>query len=223
MHPVDGDELLGQRERHTVVLGRRAGDAADHLAAAEPAEQLVQPLAGQPAPVGAHPHLVVGWAMTAGVHSTVWIFAISAALISRARWKISSSGQLRVAGAQPVADGVVLQGEQGLQHEQPDPESGHPPRVVRRVVGQRRQPVRVDAQLAVRAGPDELLVLGRRPVDLGHVPPVRAGVGVGRAAVLARRGGRVGPGAHDRIGRAGHGSSSASGISKGGRWGSSRG
>ena len=34
---------------------------------------------------------VVGWAMTAGVHSTVWIFATSAALIRRARWKISSS------------------------------------------------------------------------------------------------------------------------------------
>jgi len=27
-----------------------------------------------------------------GVHSIVWIFATSAALISRARWKISSSG-----------------------------------------------------------------------------------------------------------------------------------
>jgi len=34
---------------------------------------------------------VAGWAMTAGVHSTVWIFATSAALIRRARWKISSS------------------------------------------------------------------------------------------------------------------------------------
>ena len=31
------------------------------------------------------PSFVVGWAMIAGVHSTVWIFAISAAFTSRAR------------------------------------------------------------------------------------------------------------------------------------------
>lgn len=31
-------------------------------------------------------NFVVGWLMTAGVHSTVWILAISATLISRARW-----------------------------------------------------------------------------------------------------------------------------------------
>ena len=37
--------------------------------------------------------VVVGWLITAGVHSTVWIFAISAATMSRARWKISSSPQ----------------------------------------------------------------------------------------------------------------------------------
>ena len=43
-------------------------------------------------PLPARPHqfafmasLVVGWAMIAGVHSTVWILAMSAALTSRAR------------------------------------------------------------------------------------------------------------------------------------------
>ena len=30
--------------------------------------------------------LVVGWLMTAVVHSTVWIFAMRAVLTSRARW-----------------------------------------------------------------------------------------------------------------------------------------
>jgi hypothetical protein len=34
---------------------------------------------------------LVGWAMIAGVHSTVWIFAMSAALMSRARWYSWSS------------------------------------------------------------------------------------------------------------------------------------
>ena len=33
MHPVDGDELLGQRVRHAVVVPSDAGDAAEHLAA----------------------------------------------------------------------------------------------------------------------------------------------------------------------------------------------
>jgi hypothetical protein len=36
---------------------------------------------------------VVGWLMIAGVHSIVWIFASSAALISRAFWKSRSSSQ----------------------------------------------------------------------------------------------------------------------------------
>ena len=36
---------------------------------------------------------VVGWLITAGVHSTVWIFASSAAITRRARWKSSSSSQ----------------------------------------------------------------------------------------------------------------------------------
>ena len=36
---------------------------------------------------------VVGWAMIAGVHSTVWILASSAALIRRAWSKSSSSDQ----------------------------------------------------------------------------------------------------------------------------------
>jgi hypothetical protein len=35
--------------------------------------------------------LVVGWLMIAGVHSIVWIFASSAALINRARWNSASS------------------------------------------------------------------------------------------------------------------------------------
>jgi hypothetical protein len=38
-------------------------------------------------------YTVVGWLMTAGVHSAVWILAISAATTSRARWNSSSSSQ----------------------------------------------------------------------------------------------------------------------------------
>ena len=52
----------------------------------------VDPLAGEPEPVRAHARSPSsGGEITAGVHSTVWIFASSAALISRARWNSSSS------------------------------------------------------------------------------------------------------------------------------------
>ena len=37
------------------------------------------------------PIFIVGWAITAGVHSIVWIFACRAPQIRRARWKSSSS------------------------------------------------------------------------------------------------------------------------------------
>ena len=60
------------------------------------------------------PIYVVGWLITAGVHSTVWILAISAALISRARSKRSSSDHDGYSAAQPVADRVVLADEDDL-------------------------------------------------------------------------------------------------------------
>ena len=54
MHPVDDREFLGQRVRDAEMILRRAGDPADHLAAADPAEKLVNPLPGEAPPVRAH-------------------------------------------------------------------------------------------------------------------------------------------------------------------------
>ena len=50
VHPIDGDELLGQRVRHAVVVGRRAGNAAEDLVRAS----LAEPLAEDPVPVRPH-------------------------------------------------------------------------------------------------------------------------------------------------------------------------
>ena len=49
------------------------------------------------------PNFVVGCAMIAGVHSTVWIFAISAALIRRALLEQLVVVQSRMLGGQPAA------------------------------------------------------------------------------------------------------------------------
>ena len=45
----------------------------------------------RPYQLACNPATAVGWAVTAGVHSTVWILASSAELTSRAFWKSCSS------------------------------------------------------------------------------------------------------------------------------------
>jgi hypothetical protein len=101
-----------------------------------------------------------------------------------------------ILAAQVVTDGIVLAGEEGVQHRQPDPE----PRNIGRVaigVGMRagrhfREAVSIDAQFAVDAGTDSLLELRIAAVDLRAIPPVRLGVDVGRRrAVVARETGGV--------------------------------
>src|SRR4029453_11651341 len=72
----------------------RAGDAGEQVPLREPAEPADGPLADQPVPVHAHGDLALGGGgCRGGPHSTVWIFAIRAALISRALAKFWSSVQ----------------------------------------------------------------------------------------------------------------------------------
>ena len=52
MHPVDRDELLGQRERDAVVVGLGARDAGEDLVLDDLLEQVAELLAGQAVPVG---------------------------------------------------------------------------------------------------------------------------------------------------------------------------
>ena len=69
---------------------------------------------------------VVGWAMIAGVQSTVWILAISAAFDQPRLVVELLVGQLRVLRGEPVADRVVLAHEQRVQQREADPEvAGH--------------------------------------------------------------------------------------------------
>ena len=42
VHPVDGDELLGQRKRHAVVIGRRTRNAAEQVVVVERREHVLQ-------------------------------------------------------------------------------------------------------------------------------------------------------------------------------------
>jgi hypothetical protein len=100
----------------------------------------------------------------------------------------------------------VLQGEQRLEHGQPKPEARDHGRVVLRVGRQRHLPIWADPQLAVLAAAREPLLLRRRAVDLGAVPPGRLGVGVGGRQVAGPgRAGRVGSGPHDQHWRLGPG------------------
>ena len=114
------------------------------------------PLAEDAPPVGAHRRTRwSGAEISAGVHSTVWILAISAALTSRAVSKSFSSDQVGYCLPQPVADRVVLAGEERVQQAEAEPEvPGHAGQVDDLFEVARQLAVRVEPQLAVlvRAG-----------------------------------------------------------------------
>ena len=138
--------------------------------------------------------LVTGCEMTAGVHSTVWIFATRAALTSRAfskSWSSSSSGCSRRSRSQ-IALCSRANTLTSIAHA--DPEAGHPRRVLLRVVvGQRYDAVGSDLEAAALAGAAEPgLVLGAGAVDRGQVPPVGEHVDEGGWPVRVGRPGRVG-------------------------------
>ena len=58
---------------------------------------------------------------SAGVHSMVWILAMSAALTSRAFWNSHSPSAVGIIDPQPIDDGVVLAREQRVHHREADP------------------------------------------------------------------------------------------------------
>ena len=122
------------------------------------------------------PNFVVGWAMIAGVHSTVWILAISAALIRRALSNSCSSVQSGCSAASRSAIALCSRHEERVQERQAEPE-------VAGDAGEVELVVEVARELAVVVEPEPAaLVLAERlgerglaAVDLGAVPPVRVG------------------------------------------------
>ena len=192
VHPVDRDELLGQRVRDPVVVRDRAGDAADHLAGREAAEEVVQLLAREAPPVRAQGDLRRRVAdhrrrpldrVDLGDQGGVDQARPLEEVVVRPR---------RVLGSQPVADRVVLADEDHLHQRDPEPEARHLRRVELLLLRDRQEPVLADPQLAVLARAQEPLQLERAAVELRRVPPVRLGVDVrGRELVAVRRPRRV--------------------------------
>lgn len=93
VHAVDSHELLGEGVRDAVVVRFAPGmPLTTSLSLIRP-KRLWTRSPATPHQLARSALTVVGWLITAGVHSTVWILARSAALTSRARWKSSSSFQ----------------------------------------------------------------------------------------------------------------------------------
>ena len=193
MHPVDRDELLGQRVRDAVVVGRGAGDAAEDLVRAP----LAEPLAEDPVPVRPHPEL------RRRVRDDrrrpldrVDLRHQRRRDQARLREELVV-GPVRVLGGEPVCDRVVLAREERVQERQPEPEvPGDAREVDLRVEVARQLAVRVEAEPAARVLAERARDRRLAAVDLRAVPPVRVGRHPGRrAAALVRE--RIGARALD--------------------------
>ena len=135
------------------------------------------------------PNCVVGWAMIAGVHSTVWIFAISAALIRRAFSKSSSSVQSGCSAASRSEIALCSRVKSVCRSARPSQKLPATP--VRSSLGvevARQLAVRVEPQLAARALAERARDRRLAAVDLRAVPPVRVGRDLGRRRRRSRPG-----------------------------------
>ncbi len=115
-----------------------------------------------------------GLGRIAGVHSTVWIFAITAALTSRATLKRRVSSQSGWAAFRRSQIALCSLHEQQVQQRQAHPPVAHEAGVLDAAWKSRGQrAVVVQPQLAVDAAAQPVLGLLVAAVDLGAVPPVR--------------------------------------------------
>ena len=73
-----GDELLGQRMRRGVMIGLRADDAAQEFLVVEELDASWASSPTSPTEFTRMAVLTIGCGRMAGVHSTLWILAISA-------------------------------------------------------------------------------------------------------------------------------------------------
>ena len=84
VHPVDGHELLGERERDAVVIGRRTRNAAQDVDVLNDGGTRPAGLGSRPCQFARRPVLMTSCGRIAVDHSTVWIFARSAEFTRRA-------------------------------------------------------------------------------------------------------------------------------------------
>ena len=191
VHPVDRDELLGQRERHAVMIGRRAGDPGEQIVVGELRKRVLQP--AEPAvPVGAQ----AGGGDLVRQDRGRPFHRVDL----RQQRRVDQPGLLeqplvvpvRVVFLQLVADRVVLEREQRVQQAQADPavlgEAGD------LAAGERidaKPSARAHEHLAIAAGTERRLCRGAAAVDVRPVPPVRVLVDVDRRPGRSRDLGRV--------------------------------
>ena len=156
-----------------MVVGRRAGDAAEDVASAEPSETVAEALPHEAVPVGVHapfgrrvgddrgrPLDRVDLRHHRGVDQAGLVVELLVAPVP-------------VLAAQRVADGVVLADEERVEDGETHPEV--PPRADRiehRIERCGMEPVAADPELAVLARARPLLEGLVMAVDLGAVPPV---------------------------------------------------
>ena len=185
VHPVDGDELLGDRVRRR--RGRRGGEPG--MPPSSPSARGRRSHRGQRGPSRPDQFAciaawTVGWARMAGVHSTVWILAITAAFTSRAVWNRRSSSQPGWRAARWSQMALCSRANRSCSSARPEPPVAVDARQVDAGVALEGQPaVLAEPQLAVAGqGPQLALALGRAAVELGAVPPVGLGVDEHRRA-----------------------------------------
>ena len=184
------------------MVRRRAGDAAEHLARAEPAEPTAEPLAGDAPPVGAHrdPRRRVGEDRRGPLDGVDLRHqrGVDQPRLVEQLVVATRSGML---AAQPVADRVVLEHEQRVQERQADPEVARDPGEVGVLleVGRRAARRCRCAACRPRRRAPRPRSASSDAVDLRAVPPVAVGgdEGVGGYAG-SRSPGRVAAGAGDR-------------------------
>lgn len=189
------------------MLGGRAGDAGDDLAVRDAAEAAGDVLAHEPPVVAAHGE-AAGWAVhqrrrplhgvdlghERGIHQPCLL-------------EQPLPRGPRIVDAQPLDDGVVLAGEQRVQHRQPAPPVAvHPrqllPRALLLELGvEGKQAALIQPQppvlqpIAVRIPTQALHALPGGAVDLGAVPPMGLDVAEGWRFALVRSAlARIAPG-----------------------------
>ena len=121
VHPVDRDELLGQRKRHAVVIGRRTGNAAEQMSLSSSFGKTFCSLLNAPYQFVRRPVVVIvgrqdGRRPLDGVDLREQRRVDQARLLEQPLVVPE-----RVVLLELVADGVVLEREQRVQQAQPDP------------------------------------------------------------------------------------------------------
>ena len=189
VHPVDGDELLGQRVRRRMVLGGGPDDAAEDFVVIEKFEDLLQLGAGKPVPYAVH-RIFDGRVRHDRRRPLRGVNLGHQGGVDELRRSVQPGiVPVRMIPGQQVADVVVLLGEDRVEHRQPDPPVVGETAQVHAGLGVHRQQLcRFEPELAALACSQRRRHHRIRAVNLRSIPPVAVRVRVCRGP--GRSGGR---------------------------------